>query len=150
MRNTRRQGGRFNRFAADAQPPHRERMALILTTPELMAHSVLRYGDWRRVIAEYVARRTDTAPDNLAPRMVGQVSLALALTAYEVWPRGRAGLPARGAEREYVRAGPPPRPHALIGPAVAGAPSIEESAPRALPHQLRSSDGETIDSPWTI
>jgi mycofactocin system transcriptional regulator len=75
----------FNRFPADAHPSHRERMALILTTPELQAHSVLRYGDWRGVIAEYVARRTDESPSDLVPRMVGQVSLALALTAYEVW-----------------------------------------------------------------
>jgi mycofactocin system transcriptional regulator len=75
----------FNRFPADAHPPHRERMALILTTPELQAHSVLRYGDWRHVIAEYVARRTDTAPDDLLPVLVGQVSLALALSAYELW-----------------------------------------------------------------
>ena len=75
----------FNRFPADARPPHRERMALILTTPELQAHSVLRYGDWRRVIAEYVARRLGIPPDDLVPKLVGHVSLALALTAYEVW-----------------------------------------------------------------
>lgn len=75
----------FNRFPADAHPPHRERMALILTTPELQAHSVLRYGDWRRVIAAYVARRLDVRPDDLVPKLVGHVSLALALTAYEVW-----------------------------------------------------------------
>lgn len=75
----------FNRFPADAHPPHRERMALILTTPELQAHSVLRYRDWRRVIADYVARRTGTTADDLLPRMAGQVSLALALTAYDVW-----------------------------------------------------------------
>lgn len=75
----------FNRFPADAHPPHRERMALILTTPELQAHSVLRYGDWRRVIAEYVASRTGADAGDLLPRMVGQVSLALALTAYELW-----------------------------------------------------------------
>lgn len=75
----------FNRFPADARPPHRERMALILTTPELQAHSVLRYGDWRRVIAEYVGRRLGVPPDDLVPRLVGHVSLALALTAYEVW-----------------------------------------------------------------
>ena len=46
----------FNRFDLDAHPSHRERMQLILTTPALQAHSVLRYGEWRRVIAEYVAR----------------------------------------------------------------------------------------------
>jgi mycofactocin system transcriptional regulator len=75
----------FNRFPADARPSHRERMRLILTTPDLQAHSVLRYADWRRVIAEYVARRTDRSPDDLLPVTVGQVSLALALSAYDVW-----------------------------------------------------------------
>lgn len=76
---------RFNRFPADAQPPHRERMRLILRTPALQAHSVLRYAQWRDVIAEYVARRQGLAPDDLLPRTVGHVSLALALTAYEQW-----------------------------------------------------------------
>jgi mycofactocin system transcriptional regulator len=75
----------FNRFPSDAHPSHRERMTLILTTPELQAHSVLRYADWRHVIAEYVGRRLGVDPDSLVPRLVGQISLALALTAYEVW-----------------------------------------------------------------
>lgn len=76
---------RFNDFPPGARPSHRDRMRLILTTPELQAHSVLRYADWRRVIAEYVATRRGEAPDALFPRMVGHVSLALALSAYEVW-----------------------------------------------------------------
>ncbi|WP_133799666.1 mycofactocin system transcriptional regulator [Kribbella caucasensis] len=76
---------RFNEFPPDAQPPHRERMTLILRTPTLQAHSVLRYGDWRAVIAEYVARRQGLRPDDVMPQMVGHVSLALALTAYERW-----------------------------------------------------------------
>jgi TetR/AcrR family transcriptional regulator, regulator of mycofactocin system len=75
----------FNDFPDDAQPPHRERMRLILQTPALQAHSVLRYADWRRVIAEYVAERTGRAPDDLHPRTAGHVSLALALAAYEGW-----------------------------------------------------------------
>ena len=75
----------FNRFPADASPSHRDRMRLILTTPELRAHSVHQYAAWRAAIAEYVARRTGQHPSDLMPRMVGQVSLALALTAYEVW-----------------------------------------------------------------
>jgi hypothetical protein len=75
----------FNRFPADAQPPHRDRMRLILRTPALQAHSVLRYGEWRAVIAEYVARRTSARPDDLLPQSVGQVSLALALTACDQW-----------------------------------------------------------------
>jgi hypothetical protein len=46
---------------------------------------VLRYSEWRVVIAEYVAGRLGLEPDDLLPRTVGQVSLALALTAYELW-----------------------------------------------------------------
>jgi mycofactocin system transcriptional regulator len=75
----------FNRFDLDAHPSHRERMQLILTTPTLQAHSVLRYGEWRRVIAEYVALRLDLRPHDLLPRTVGQVSLALTLSAYTHW-----------------------------------------------------------------
>jgi mycofactocin system transcriptional regulator len=75
----------FNEFPEDAQPPHRERMRLILETPALQAHSVLRYAEWRAVIAEYVGRRVGLNPADLLPRIVGQVSLALALSAYEQW-----------------------------------------------------------------
>lgn len=78
---------RFNEFPADAHPVHRERMRLILETPTLQAHSVLRYGQWRTVIAEYVAGRTGQRPDDLLPRTVGHVSLALAISAYETWLR---------------------------------------------------------------
>lgn len=75
----------FNTFPEDASPPHRERMLLILRTPALQAHSVLRYGQWREVIAEYVAERTGRATQDLLPQTVGQVSLALALAAYDAW-----------------------------------------------------------------
>lgn len=75
----------FNTFTGNPQPTHRERMRLILGTPALQAHSVLRYAEWRAVIATYVARRTGLEPDDLLPRTVGQVSLALALAAYEAW-----------------------------------------------------------------
>jgi len=75
----------FNEFPEDAEPPHRDRMRLILQTPTLQAHSVLRYAEWREVIAEYVAGRLGLGPDDLMPRTVGQVSLALALSAYEQW-----------------------------------------------------------------
>jgi mycofactocin system transcriptional regulator len=81
---------RFNEFPDDALPVHRARMKLILETPALQAHSVLRYGQWRAVIAEYVASRTDTEPEDLLPRTVGHVSLALAISAYEAWLRDDA------------------------------------------------------------
>jgi TetR/AcrR family transcriptional regulator, regulator of mycofactocin system len=44
---------------------------------------VLRYADWRAVIAEYVATRRGLDPEDLVPRVVGHVSLAL--SAYEQW-----------------------------------------------------------------
>lgn len=75
----------FNRFPADASPSHRDRMRLILTTPELRAHSVHQYAAWRGAIAEYVAKRSGIEPGDILPRAVGQVSLALALSAYEIW-----------------------------------------------------------------
>ncbi len=75
----------FNEFPADAVPSHRDRMSLILTTPALQAHSMLRYAEWRAVIAEYVARRIGLTPGDVLPRVAGHVALALALTAYERW-----------------------------------------------------------------
>ncbi|MCD4523579.1 mycofactocin system transcriptional regulator [Nocardioides sp. cx-173] len=75
----------FNEFPGDAEPPHLDRMRLILQTPALQAHSVLRYREWRQVISEYVARRLAVDPGDLLPQTVGHVSLALALTAYERW-----------------------------------------------------------------
>ena len=75
----------FNRFPADASPPHIDRMRMILRTPALQAHSVLRYAEWRQVIAEYAARRLQVEPYSFRPQLIGHVSLALALTAYEVW-----------------------------------------------------------------
>ncbi|GAA1970777.1 mycofactocin system transcriptional regulator [Nocardioides panacihumi] len=75
----------FNTFPADASPSHRERMGLILHTPALQAHSVLRYAEWRAVIAAYVGTRTGQPDTALLPRLVAQVSLGLAIAAYEVW-----------------------------------------------------------------
>lgn len=76
---------RFNEFPVESRPTHRERMQLILGTPELQAHSVLRYAEWREVIADYVAARHDLPSGSLLPRVVSQVSLALALAAYDAW-----------------------------------------------------------------
>lgn len=75
----------FNDFDADAMHLHRQRMGLILGTPALEAHSVHRYAAWRGVIADYVAARLGLAADDLVPRMVGHVALALAISAYEQW-----------------------------------------------------------------
>jgi mycofactocin system transcriptional regulator len=77
----------FNRLDPDAVPQHRRRMRLLLGTPALQAHSVLRYAQWRHVIADFVATRLMQSAEDLLPRSVGYVSLALALSAYEEWLR---------------------------------------------------------------
>lgn len=77
----------FNAYDEHAEPPHRERMRLILTTPALQAHSVLRFADWRHVIAAYVAARRGLEPGDPLPEVVSQVALALALSAYTLWLR---------------------------------------------------------------
>jgi len=75
----------FNRFPQSTESSHRERMRLILTTPELQAHSVHQYAAWRQVIAQFVAARTGLPETGLLPRLAGRVSLAAALSAYETW-----------------------------------------------------------------
>lgn len=75
----------FNRFPDAAMADHRARMQLILTTPELQAHSVLRYADWRRVIAEYVAARTSSDPGDLLPQTASHVALSLSMAGYGEW-----------------------------------------------------------------
>lgn len=75
----------FNTFPADASPTHRERMALIRSAPSLVAHSSLRYDAWRRIVAEYAAARSGGSADDLRPRTVARVALAVVLSAYDVW-----------------------------------------------------------------
>lgn len=100
---------RFNEFPPEARPSHRERMQLILRTPTLVAHSELRYTEWRAVIERYAARRLGLSPTDLLPRTIGRVSLALALTAYDAWLEGpRESLTdildaGMAALREYLR-----------------------------------------------
>jgi TetR/AcrR family transcriptional regulator, regulator of mycofactocin system len=74
-----------NDYAPAALPVLRQRMQLILSEPALQAHSQVRYADIDRVVAEYVARRTDLDPAGLLPRLVATSSRAAATTAFEVW-----------------------------------------------------------------
>ncbi|WP_207890763.1 mycofactocin system transcriptional regulator [Rhodococcus sp. Eu-32] len=75
----------FNTFPDDEKPVHRQRMALILRNSALQGYSMLMYEDWRGVIAEYVAARTDSSPENHFPRTVGWMVLGVAMSAYEQW-----------------------------------------------------------------
>jgi mycofactocin system transcriptional regulator len=75
----------FNALPAGAEPQHRVRMALVLHTPALQAHSTLRYAGWRAVIAEHAAARLGTDVDSLQAQLVAHQALACAVTAYEQW-----------------------------------------------------------------
>lgn len=75
----------FNTFDENVLDLHRFRMRLILTTPALQAHSSIKYAAWRQVIAEYVATRLSLPTDHHLPRLIGHVSLAVSVAAYEQW-----------------------------------------------------------------
>ena len=60
----------FNTFPTNAMPSQRDRMRLMLTSPALQAHSAVGYAEWRRVVAEYVANRCGTPPEDLFPEVV--------------------------------------------------------------------------------
>lgn len=75
----------FNRFDPAVVPWHRQRMDLILNVPTLQADAAVRYNSWRAIVTEFVAARRGLAPDDLLPRLVGHISLAAAMTAYEHW-----------------------------------------------------------------
>jgi TetR/AcrR family transcriptional regulator, regulator of mycofactocin system len=85
----------FNRVPAEELPWHRRRMALILRTPALQAHSTLRYADWRAVLAGFVGERLRQPASALAPQTIAHATLGVAVAAYEQWLRDeRADLPA--------------------------------------------------------
>jgi TetR/AcrR family transcriptional regulator, regulator of mycofactocin system len=77
----------FNRLDRDQVPWHRRRMALILKTPALQAHSTPMYARWRAVIAEFAARRVGAAPEDMVPQLIAYAALGAAVAAYDQWLR---------------------------------------------------------------
>lgn len=77
----------FNRLPRDEEPWHRRRMALILNTPALQAHSTPMYARWRAVIAEFAAARTGAAPEDLLPQLIAYAALGAAVASYDQWLR---------------------------------------------------------------
>jgi len=75
----------FNDVPADERARHRHRMRLLLTTPELVAHSTTRYASWRDVIAGFVARRLGVPDGSPVPQAVSWACLGISLAAYERW-----------------------------------------------------------------
>ncbi len=75
----------FNRFPPEEVPYHRQRMALLLNVPTLVAHSTLRYASWRQVVAEFAASRLGVPENGLQPQAIAWAYLAVSLSAYEQW-----------------------------------------------------------------
>ena len=97
----------FNRVEPAQIPWHRRRMQLILRVPTLFAHSTLRFAAWRQVVAEFVAERAGTRPDDLAPQAIAHAVLGVAIAAYEQWLDDEAadlGLLLDSAMRELSAA----------------------------------------------
>lgn len=75
----------FNQFDPEDMEQHRARMAVLLRTPALVAHSSLRYAAWRRVVAEFAAARLDVAADSMKAEAIAWACLGVSLAAYEHW-----------------------------------------------------------------
>lgn len=75
----------FNTFPPEDEVWPRRRMRLILEVPVLLAHSTLRYAEWREVIADFVALRTGQPACALLPQTIAYASLGVAVAAYEQW-----------------------------------------------------------------
>ena len=75
----------FNEVPPDQREGHRDRMRILLTTPDLVAHSAVRYAAWRDVIAEFTSRRLGVADTSPVPQAVAWACLGISLAAYEQW-----------------------------------------------------------------
>ena len=88
---------------------HRQRMRLILETPELQAYSMTMYAGWRQVVAQFVADRTGAKTSDLVPQTIAWLMLGVALAAYEHWlaDDGTSLREALGAAFDSVAVGLP-------------------------------------------
>ncbi|MFM9379315.1 mycofactocin system transcriptional regulator [Gordonia sp. VNK21] len=75
----------FNEVPDDEVEHHRRRMALVLGTPALQAHSMLMYAEWRQVIAEHAGERLGVPASAQVPQTIAWLLLGTALSAYQQW-----------------------------------------------------------------
>jgi mycofactocin system transcriptional regulator len=74
-----------NRYRDEDLPELRIRMRLITRVPALQAHSMLRYADWRQVVAEFVAGRLGRDSGDLIPQAIAHAALGTSMAAFVVW-----------------------------------------------------------------
>jgi mycofactocin system transcriptional regulator len=76
---------RSNTYPVEILDELHTRLTLIQSVPALQAHSMLRYAEWREVIAQYVAERLGCAVDDLVPVATGHAALAASTAAFSRW-----------------------------------------------------------------
>ncbi|HEX3975430.1 MAG TPA: mycofactocin system transcriptional regulator [Solirubrobacteraceae bacterium] len=74
-----------NTYEGAALQELRLRMTLITSVPALQGHSMVRYADWRHVVAEFVAERRGQEPGDLIPLTVGHMALGASMSAFVRW-----------------------------------------------------------------
>ena len=74
-----------NAYPDEALPELRTRLELITTVPALQAHSMLRYAEWRAVVAEFAAGRLKRELDDLDVAGLGYAALAASTSAFTHW-----------------------------------------------------------------
>jgi mycofactocin system transcriptional regulator len=74
-----------NTYPEDALPELRTRLELITTVPALQAHSMLRYAEWRAVVAEFAAARLRRDAADLEVASLGYAALAASTSAFTYW-----------------------------------------------------------------
>jgi TetR/AcrR family transcriptional regulator, regulator of mycofactocin system len=91
-----------NHYEAGQLPELRLRMTLITTVPALQAHSMLRYREWRQVVAEWVAERLGLAENDLVPQVLGFAALGTAMAAFVSWVNDPGGDLERNLEQGFA------------------------------------------------
>jgi mycofactocin system transcriptional regulator len=76
---------RSNTYPPELLEELHHRVSLIQSVAALQAHSMLRYAEWRQVIAQYAATRMGCAADDLEPVAIGHAALAASTAAFSRW-----------------------------------------------------------------
>ena len=74
-----------NTYPPEGLPELRLRLTLITTVPALQAHSMLRYAEWREVVARFAAQRLRRDPQHFVPQAIGFAALAASTSAFTHW-----------------------------------------------------------------
>lgn len=74
-----------NHYEADQLPELRIRMRMITTVPTLQAHSMVRYAEWRNVVAAFAAARCGQRIDDLLPLTIAHAALGTSMAAFVRW-----------------------------------------------------------------